>query len=153
MPVRASWGERQLELTTAIFDLNGTLTVHGELIDGVGDRIRRLSEQLHVLLLSSDTYGTLDAVAGELQIPARRAQDAAEKAAVLAEIGARNCVGIGNGNNDALLLRDAGLGIAVIGPEGCAPAVLAAADIVCTSVVDALDLLLDPQRIGATLRP
>ena len=153
MAVWASWGDCQLELTTAIFDLNGTLTVHGELLDGVADRIRRLRPQLHVLLLSSDTYGTLDAIAAELQVPARRARDALEKAATLTEFGALNCVGIGNGNNDVLLLRDAGLGIGVIGPEGCSPAVLTAADILCNSVVDAVDMLLDPQRIGATLRP
>jgi soluble P-type ATPase len=152
MPVQASWGERRLELSTVIFDLNGTLTVHGELLDGVAERLRRLRAQMQVLLVSSDTYGTLDAVAEHLGVPARRARDAADKAAVLAEVGAASCVGVGNGNNDLLLLRDAALGIVVVGQEGAAPALFAVADIVCSSAVDALDLLLDPQRIGATLR-
>lgn len=152
MPVQANWGERRVELATAIFDLNGTLTVHGELLDGVAARVHRLRQRLRVLIVSSDTYGTLGTVSEQLQVPAHRAGDAAQKARVLAEVGAASCVGVGNGNNDLLLLRDAALGIAVIGPEGAAPALFTVADIVCGSVIDALDLLLDPRRIGATLR-
>jgi hypothetical protein len=43
--------------------------------------------------------------------------------------------------------------IAVIGPEGAAIATLAVADIVCLSIGDALELLLDDRALVATLRP
>jgi hypothetical protein len=46
--------------------------------------------------------------------------------------------------NDAPALREAALGIAVLGPEGTATATLAAADIVCRSVLNALDMLSTP---------
>ncbi|HVA61718.1 MAG TPA: hypothetical protein VNG13_14465 [Mycobacteriales bacterium] len=153
MVVQVAWADRRIELATAIFDVNGTLTLHGELIDGVAPRMQRLRQILQVLLVSSDSYGTLEAVADALQVPARRAQNAAEKAAILAEVGPSTCLAVGNGNNDLLLLRDAALGIAVVGPEGAAPALFATADIVCAAIADALDLILEPLRLSATLRP
>lgn len=42
--------------------------------------------------------------------------------------------------------------IAIVGGEGCAADALAAADVVCTDVHDAIDLLLTPMRLVATLR-
>ena len=60
---------------------------------------------------------------------------------------------IGNGANDALVLEAAALGIVVLGPEGASSRALRAADIVCSAVTDALDLLLDPTALAATLRP
>ena len=59
---------------------------------------------------------------------------------------------IGNGRNDRLMLMRAELGIAVILDEGVAVASLQAADIVCQGVVPALELLLNPLRLTATLR-
>jgi soluble P-type ATPase len=153
MVVRAELGHGGIDLTTALLDVNGTLTVHGQLVQGVAERIGRLRDDLEIVLVSSDTYGTLDAIARDLQLPVRRVQDAADKGACLREFGPATCVAIGNGNNDVLLIRDAAVGIAVVGPEGLAPGLLGAADIICVSIIDALDLLLDPSRLTATLRP
>jgi len=44
------------------------------------------------------------------------------------------------------------LGIAVLQQEGASPAALLATDIVISSIIEALNLLLHPQRITATLR-
>jgi soluble P-type ATPase len=51
------------------------------------------------------------------------------------------------------MLAETALGIAVIGGEGAASAAIQAADVVCASIGAALDLLLDEQALGATLRP
>jgi len=61
-------------------------------------------------------------------------------------------VAIGNGVNDARMLRAAALGIAALGREGLATAALQAADVVVASIEDALDLVLQPERMAATLR-
>lgn len=45
------------------------------------------------------------------------------------------------------------LGIAIIDPEGAAGGTVRAANIVCRSVTDALDLLIDERLLIATLRP
>ncbi len=53
----------------------------------------------------------------------------------------------------AAMLAAAALGLAVIGPEGAHRGALTAADVVLRSIVDALDLLLEPRSLVATLRP
>ncbi|HZY44758.1 MAG TPA: HAD hydrolase family protein, partial [Anaerolineae bacterium] len=63
-----------------------------------------------------------------------------------------NTVAIGNGANDVEMLKAAAIGIAVLGREGTASEAIAAADIVTLNVIDAIDLLLNPKRLVATLR-
>jgi len=50
------------------------------------------------------------------------------------------------------MLQAAGLSIAILGPEGLAFDALKNADVVVASILDALDLLLRPDRLRATLR-
>jgi soluble P-type ATPase len=50
------------------------------------------------------------------------------------------------------MLREAAVGIAVVGPEGPAVGALATADVVVASLDDALGLLRSPKRLVATLR-
>jgi len=72
------------------------------------------------------------------------AHDARGASEALEIFGAGRSAAVGNGANDAEMLAAAALGIAVIGPEGASTAALMAADLVCGSVTDALDLLADP---------
>jgi soluble P-type ATPase len=67
-------------------------------------------------------------------------------------LGADHVVCVGNGRNDRLMLKEAALGIAVILQEGAAAETVAAADVVCTHIVSALELLHNPLRLTATLR-
>jgi len=67
-------------------------------------------------------------------------------------LGCDNTVCIGNGRNDRLMLKEAVLGIAVVLKEGVAAETLVSADVVCTSIVSALELLMHPLRLTATLR-
>jgi P-type E1-E2 ATPase len=144
-----------LHLEYLLLDVNGTIALDGELIPGVGERLSRLEELLKVCLVSADTQGTLAELASALGVQARRLQagnEAAQKAALVAELGADQVVGLGNGANDAEMLRRAALGIAVLGGEGLAVACLTAADVVAPDIGAALDLLLRPRRLLATLR-
>lgn len=67
-------------------------------------------------------------------------------------LGAGQVVAIANGANAAQMLSAAALGIAGLGQEGLAVEALQAADLVVGRIDDALDLLLHPQRLVATLR-
>lgn len=145
-------GSQRFELEYLVLDANGTLTDRGRVIEGVSERIMRVAAQLAVHVLSADTFGTLSAVAEELGVQARIIATGGDKARCVAELGAERCVAIGNGANDAEMLEMAALGIAVIGPEGAASRALRAADIVCVSILDALDLLLDDRALAASLR-
>ncbi|HEX2194681.1 MAG TPA: HAD hydrolase family protein, partial [Candidatus Limnocylindria bacterium] len=133
--------------------LNGTLSDRGQLIDGAADRLHRLRGQLALHVLSADTFGTAEAIAADAQAQLSVIQTGADKRGYVEQLGADRCVAIGNGANDAPMLQVARLGIAVIGPEGAHAAALAAAAVICHSVLDALDLLLSPQALTATLRP
>jgi len=135
-----------------LLDVNGTLTRRGMLLDGVAERLETLRPLVEVQLLSADTFSTLPALATQLALPARTVGSGEEKQAVLRDLGPDRCVAIGNGSNDALMLAEAAVGIAIVGPEGCSAEALSACDVVCGSIVDALDLLLDPRALAATLR-
>jgi soluble P-type ATPase len=142
----------ELRLEHVILDVNGTLTNRGELLDGVEARLGRLGNVLDVRLVSADTFGTLDAIAARMNVSAVRVSTGEDKLWLLDELGRERCAVIGNGSNDALALEAAAIGFAVIGPEGASAAALRSADVLCASVTDALDLLLDPKALSATLR-
>lgn len=146
-------GRPTIELAHLVLDVNGTLTYRGELIDGVEATILKLKETLDVHLVSADTFGSLDRIAAELGVEEKLIAECAQKADFVRELGSRGCAAIGNGANDAAMLREATIGIAVIGREGAATVTVAAADIICQSIGDALDLLVDDQALIATLRP
>jgi soluble P-type ATPase len=50
------------------------------------------------------------------------------------------------------MLRNAAMGMAVLQAEGFSREALLAADVVTSSILDALDLILHPLRLTATLR-
>jgi len=146
-------GLADLRLEYLLVDVNGTVTSRGAPRDGVAVRFARLRTPLDIRLVSADTFGTLDTIAARLDVSAVRASTGEDKLRLLDELGRERCAVIGNGSNDALVLEAAALGVAVIGPEGASAAALRSADVVCGSVTDALDLLLDPKALSATLRP
>ena len=146
-------GAPPVELDHLLLDVNGTLTCDGRLLDGVADAIAGLRDAVSVRLLSADTFGTARAIADLLGVELEPISHGHEKRACVERLGAQRCAAIGNGRNDVAMLSAVALGIAVIGPEGAALQAVAAADVVCTSVLDALALLHEPARITATLRP
>jgi soluble P-type ATPase len=140
-------------LRHAAFDVNGTLATDGNLIEGVFELLRLLRDQLDVHLLTADTHGRQHLLDAQLGTTARIiTQGAAEKAAFVHELGAEHVVAIGNGANDAPMFKEAALAIAVLGEEGLAVEALQAADVVVRRVHDALNLLLMPDRLRASLR-
>ena len=145
-------GRGELRLDHLLLDVNGTLTSRGSLLGGVEDRVAQLRATLEVHLVSADTFGTLDAIAELLGVRAVRAASGGEKLVQLDQLGRTRCAVVGNGANDVLVLEAAALGVAVIGAEGASSAAMRSADVVCTSVHDALDLLLDHRTLVATLR-
>ena len=125
------------------------------LIEGVAQRLMQLRESLQLHVITADTFGAvaeqLAALPCSLHILPDRDQEEAKRDYVVA-LGAKRVVSIGNGRNDRLMLRESLLGIAVILNEGVFSGALTSAEVICTSILDALDLLLNPLRLTATLR-
>ena len=148
-------GWEPLHLEAAIFDVNGTLALDGELIEGAAERLAILADQLHIEMITADTYDKQRQIDQRLGVVAKRLNsggEAEQKARLIEELGRHHCVAIGNGSNDSLMMASAALSIAIIGPEGVSREALQNADIVAPSIVAALDLLIHPKRLIATLR-
>jgi soluble P-type ATPase len=148
-------GRPTLRLEHLVLDFNGTLACDGALLPGVRERLTALAQDLTVHVLTADTFGKaaaeLDGCPVALTVLPADAQDEA-KAAAVRRLGSASVVAIGNGRNDRLMLAEAALGIAVVLAEGAAGETLHAADVVCTDIGAALDLLANPLRLAATLR-
>jgi soluble P-type ATPase len=145
-------GRPTLELGHLVLDVNGTLTNRGVLVESAVAGLRALRGALDLHLVSADTFGSLVGIAATLDLESHVVESGAEKVRYVRELGAERCAAVGNGANDADMLREVALGIAVIGPEGAASAAVAAADVVCRSIEDAFALLLDEAALAATLR-
>ena len=144
-----------LRLEKLLLDYNGTLARDGKPLPGVIERLERLSTELRITVVTADTFGTVEReMAGSgVEVHILRSRDHThEKQLVLERLGATHTLAIGNGNNDWLMLKHAVVGITVMGSEGCARAAMEAGDLLCGSITDALDLLLYPKRLIATLR-
>lgn len=145
-------GRGELRLAHLTLDLNGTLALDGRLIVGVAERLAALRPQLELHVLTADTFGAATEIEAALGLSTERVPTGADKARVVERLGAESVVAVGNGTNDAEMLAQAALGIAVQGAEGLAREVLEAADLVAPDILAALDLLLRPTRLVATLR-
>lgn len=148
-------GYGELRLNYLVMDYNGTLAIDGKLINGVKDALIKLSESLELYVLTADTFGIarngLEGIPCKLTILSKDDQQGG-KLRFVQDLGAGQTVSIGNGRNDQLMLKESVLGIAVILEEGASVETLRSADVVCPSIVSALELLMNPLRLTATLR-
>jgi len=148
-------GHKTLQLENLVLDYNGTLACDGELLPGVALRLQQLSRQVKVHVLTADTFGSVHrALTGlpvEISMLAKERQDEG-KFDYVVQLGQEKTACIGNGKNDGLMLQGAGLGIAVCQAEGTAIKTMLAADVVTPDIQAALDLLIHPLRLVATLR-
>jgi len=148
-------GFGSVTLENLVLDYNGTLAVDGVLLPGVKAALNTLAAQLSVYVVTADTFGKaaggLEGVNCRLTVLEPGRQDQA-KVNFVNRLGANRTASIGNGRNDALMLAASALGIVVILAEGASTVSLNAADIVCTDIVSALELLVHPLRLTATLR-
>jgi P-type E1-E2 ATPase len=148
-------GRDMLALEYLVLDVNGTILFDGALLDGVRDSLALLGTVLHLVIVTADTRGNADSVASGLQIEVRiidAGREAEQKLALVESLGADRVVAVGNGANDAGMLRAAAIGVCVLGPEGAASSALVESDVLASSIDDALGLLANPERLIATLR-
>ncbi len=148
-------GGEEFRLEYLVMDFNGTMAVDGNLIPGVKRRLEKLAKDLKIFVITADTFGKVKAALREtpceVTILPEGNQDTA-KLEFVKSLGSDRVVAFGNGRNDALMLEASALGIAVLLNEGVARETLFAANILVPNIVDALDLLLNPLRLKATLR-
>ena len=148
-------GRGELHLQHLVMDVNGTLAVDGVLIDGLAKRIASLRDRLTVHLLTADTHGKQAVIDQQLNLTATRlsgGNEQEQKRRFVENLGAESVAAIGQGANDAGMLKAAALGICVMSAEGAATETLLASDLVVPNIMTAFDLLDKPLRILASLR-
>jgi P-type E1-E2 ATPase len=148
-------GRGELRLQHLVLDVNGTLALDGTLLEGVARRLSGLRDRLNLHMVTADTHGQQSVIDQLLNLSAVRIQrgnESAQKTEFVNSLGAESVVAIGQGANDAGMLKTAVLGICILSTEGTAVDALLAADLVAPDIQSALDLLEKPLRIIASLR-
>ena len=147
------WGNMEIE--NVVLDLNGTLATDGKIPSEVKKKINALAGQVKIYVLTADTQGTATEEVRDMKVELIKIEGKDSKDGkfdFLKSVDLEKTIAMGNGNNDQFILKEAGIGIAILGDEGISVIALKQADIMVKNISDALDLLLKPKRLMATLR-
>lgn len=145
-------------ITTAVSDYTGTHSFGGRIGPEVRDKLTKLKALVDLHIVTADSFGTAARELAGIATPylLRTPRHDIEKAEYVAQFDLARVAALGNGNNDRLMLKTVkeggGLAIAVDNGEGCAVDAILNASLFVVGAANALDLLLDPVRLKATLR-
>ena len=148
-------GRKTLELKHLVMDFNGTMACDGELLPGIDIILEKLSKSLTIHVITADTFGDAQTKCTNLPVKISILPEGDQdkgKYNFIKSLGLSNTVTMGNGKNDRLMLKYSEIGIALIQDEGASTDALLSADIICKSIISALNLLTNPKRLIATLR-
>ena len=148
-------GFKAIHAEHLVLDFNGTLAIDGHFIQDVVGKLVQLSAQLNVHILTADTFGTVQKEVGGLLINIKvleAADQDRQKLDYVKNLGSEKVIAIGNGRNDILMLKESAISIGVIQAEGLFGQIVDCCQVICTSINDALSLLINPNRLLATLR-
>ncbi len=148
-------GQRIYRIEHLVLDLNGTISLDGNVIEGVAERLDALHSLLDISIVTADTRGRAKELGNSLQVKIHKVDPGNEqdqKRSLVQQLGSESTVSIGNGANDVSMLRESILGICVLGPEGASADAMTSGDLVVPGINAALDLLTKPERLIATLR-
>lgn len=148
-------GRGNFKIEHLVLDVNGTIAKDGRLLDKVAKPLAALKDRLTIHLLTADTYGkqdNIDLMLGAKAVRIQPGDEAKQKGDYVRGLAGEKVIAIGQGANDAEMLKAAAVGIAVLGDEGLSVEALVNADILMHSIYDAINLIEYPMRLIATLR-
>jgi len=148
-------GRGIIQLEQLVCDVHGTLAIDGQLHEGLVRILTNLQDRVTLHLLTADTHGRQHTIDQLLNIRAERVQqgdEAQQKANYIEKLGHDRVAAIGQGSNDAAMLKAAAIGVGILSLEGAATETLLAADLIMPDIFAALELFEKPLRMVATLR-
>ena len=148
-------GRGNYTIENLILDLNGTIALDGRIIKGVREKVAKLSQKLDVIVVTADTNKNAEELVRDLNVTLykiKKAEENDQKLELLLKKGKDNTISIGNGCNDVYMLKESAIGICVLGKEGASREAMMASNLTVPTINYALDLLLKPNRLRATLR-
>lgn len=148
-------GRDDIEIENIVFDYNGTIAVDGKILEGVRDLLSELEKYVNIYILTADTYGTVEKecrdIAGKiLTFPKENTGEF--KKNIVKNLGGEKSICVGNGFNDIDMFKEAIISIAVIEGEGTSTKLLLNSDIVTRSIIEAIEIILNKDKIKAILR-
>ncbi len=146
------WGS--LDVENIVIDLDGTLATDGRIAPEVKEKIGVLSALAKIFILTANAQGPgHEEISGmKVELIKVSNEDSNQgKFDFLKTLNLEMTVAVGNGSNDQLILKEAALGIAVLGDEGVSVSAIKSADMVVKNIQSALDLFLKPKRLITTL--
>jgi soluble P-type ATPase len=151
------FGDRHV--TTLLSDYDGTLSCDGTVTAELRSRLNELSQKVDVHILTADRKVKSRACLGGLPLTVHilsASDQDIQKRDYLKQFKPVNVAVFGNGNNDRLLLQavktNGGLCVAVSNGEACSIDALLNSHLLVRSALEALNVLLKPDRFIATLR-
>jgi soluble P-type ATPase len=148
-------GQDSRDIDNIVFDLNGTLTVDGRIHPKAKDKLNLLAKRTRIYVMTADTRGDSGEVLRKVKadvVLIDEPNTGQAKKDFVKRIGPQRTVAVGNGYNDRLMVKEASLGICILGREGASAETLRNSEVVFPGIIDALDFLLKPLRQRATLR-
>jgi soluble P-type ATPase len=144
--------DKQFDLDTIVFDLNGTLIVWWELDDRIPWLILQLQSLWFrcVLLTGDQRWTALTYARYGLEIVL--AKNAQQKKEWMHTIDSSKAVAIWNSRIDIGMFEMAKVRISTLQSEWIHTAIFPYVDIIVPSIVDAIMLFLDPDRFAATMK-
>jgi P-type E1-E2 ATPase len=148
-------GQGIFQIEYLVCDVNGTLAIDGILLPGMINAIKSIKDRVKVYLITANTHGKQDTISSALGIDTiiiNKGQEAEQKGDFVSQLGENKVIAIGQGANDAEMLKKAVIGICVLSEEGTSINALNSSDIVVQDGLQALKLVQNPLRMVATLR-
>ena len=146
-------GTGEMVINTIILDLNGTLSVNGQISDDAKKLIKEIKTKgVEIVLFTGDQRGTADSLCSELGITFQKCKNSQEKAAASKKFPKETTAAIGNARIDIGTFENAIVSIATLQAEGIHTGILAHVDIVVPSIENALELFLDADSFASTMK-
>ena len=147
-------GLNPLEIEFVLIDFEGTLAIDRRVHSKAKDKINLLSKRTTIYILTKEKKELIEErlrkVKAEI-IYLAEGGSSQRKLDLIHRLGPTQSVAIGNGEDDVAMIKEASIGISILGKEGSSGEALKNADLVFTDILDALDFLLKPLRQKTTL--
>lgn len=148
-------GRGDIEIENIVFDYNGTIAVDGKILEGVKEGLLELEKYANIYILTADTYGTVEKECNDIDVkvltfPQQNAGKS--KRDIVKKLCGEKTLCVGNGFNDIPMFKEAILSIAVVEGEGASGKLFIHADIVAKSILEVMKIILNKNKVKATLR-
>ncbi len=145
----------ECDIKYLVFDYNGTIAIDGKLITNVDKNLIFLSKKFEIYVITSDTNGSAAKNLKHLPLKLKiltTDNHTKEKENFINELGYKNVIAVGNGNNDSLMLKKAIIGVCILQDEGASAKSLVNSDFVLKNIMNFFEMMKTPKRLIATLR-